>query len=70
MPEELNPFKMAQRQLEKVAKIMELNAGIYEYLRHPQRELPVSFPVRMDDGHVRIFTGSNMKEMYISAFMR
>ena len=57
MPDELNPFKMAQRQLEKVAKIMDLDAGIYEYLRHPQKELTVNFPVRMDDGRERIFTG-------------
>lgn len=57
MSDELNPFKMAQRQLAKVAKIIDIDTGIYESLRHPQKELTVYFPVIMDDGHVKIFTG-------------
>lgn len=57
MPDELNPFEMAQRQLEQVAKIIDIDTGIYEHLRNPQRELTVHFPVRMDDGKVKIFTG-------------
>lgn len=57
MPDELNPFEMAQRQLAKVAKIIDIDTGIYEHLRHPQKELTVHFPVRMDDGKVKIFTG-------------
>src|SRR6185295_1627524 len=34
-----------------------LDAGITEILSHPKRELTVHFPVRMDDGSTRIFTG-------------
>jgi len=48
---------MAQRQLRKVTAMMKLDADISESLRYPQRELTVNFPVRMDDGNVKIFTG-------------
>lgn len=29
----------------------------YQILRKPKRELTVNFPVRMDDGSIRVFTG-------------
>jgi glutamate dehydrogenase (NAD(P)+) len=38
-------------------KHLALKRGIEEYLRTPERELTVNFPVKMDDGSVRIFTG-------------
>jgi glutamate dehydrogenase/leucine dehydrogenase len=31
--------------------------GLIEYMRWPRRELTVNFPVRMDDGSVKVFTG-------------
>ena len=57
MPEEMNPFKIAQSQVEEVAKILKLDAGMTEFLKNPQRELHVSFPVRMDNGAVQVFHG-------------
>ncbi len=48
MAEELNPFKIAQQQLDKVAEKLKLKRGIKEYLRYPERELTVNFPVKMD----------------------
>jgi glutamate dehydrogenase (NAD(P)+) len=57
MVEEMNPFRMAQTQLDKVADMLKLKKGIHEYLRRPQRELTVNFPVRMDDESIQIFTG-------------
>jgi len=57
MPEEMNPFKIAQSQVEAVAKILKLDAGMTEFLKNPQRELHVSFPVRMDDGKYKVFKG-------------
>jgi len=50
-------FETAQAQLRKVAEILELDAGMIGVLAHPKRELTVHFPVRMDDGSTRIFTG-------------
>jgi len=57
MAEELNPFKIAQEQLDQAAKKMRLRKDMHEYLREPQRFLQVRIPVRMDDGSTRTFTG-------------
>ncbi|HEX2186097.1 MAG TPA: Glu/Leu/Phe/Val dehydrogenase [Chloroflexota bacterium] len=48
---------MALRQLEGAAARLQLDPGIHARLGACQRELTVHFPVRMDDGTVRVFTG-------------
>ena len=55
--EELNPFEIAKQQIEKVGKFLKLDPGLLEVLKSPQRELSVNFPVRMDDGKIRVFNG-------------
>src|SRR2546428_12844193 len=55
--ETLNPFEVAQRQIDRVGKRLKLEPGLLEVLKHPKRELTVNFPVRMDDGSIRVFTG-------------
>lgn len=57
MSEELNPFEIAQKQLDKAAKEMNLDPRIHELLREPKKVLEVTFPVCMDDGDTRIFKG-------------
>jgi glutamate dehydrogenase (NAD(P)+) len=57
MTEELNPFAIAQKQLDQAAEIMGLDLATHELLRWPLRELHVTLPVRMDDGTTRIFHG-------------
>ena len=57
MPEELNPFAIAQKQLDQAAEIMGLDPATHELLRWPLRELHVTLPVRMDDGSIKIFHG-------------
>jgi glutamate dehydrogenase (NAD(P)+) len=57
MSEQMNPFEVAQRQLDMAAAILKLDPGIHALLREPLRELHVSLPVRMDDGTVRVFKG-------------
>jgi glutamate dehydrogenase (NAD(P)+) len=54
---ELNPFKIAQTQLDTAAATLGLDEATHQLLRWPQRELQVSFPVRMDDGSVKVFHG-------------
>jgi glutamate dehydrogenase (NAD(P)+) len=54
---ELNPFRIAQRQLDEAAQILKLDPAIHELLRWPIRELHVTLPVRMDDGSVKVFQG-------------
>ncbi len=57
MLDKLNPFKIAQRQLDKAAKIMKLDPAIHAILREPMRIYEVNIPVKMDDGSVKIFKG-------------
>ena len=58
MPRESsNPYHNALQQLEIAAKHLELDPGLHEVLKSPERELTVRFPVKMDDGTTRIFTG-------------
>ncbi|MGC8980006.1 MAG: Glu/Leu/Phe/Val family dehydrogenase [Thermoplasmata archaeon] len=57
MAEELNPFKIAQEQLDKAAKLMKLDPAVHAILREPMRVLEVTIPVKMDDGSVKVFKG-------------
>src|SRR5438552_18993370 len=52
-----DPWQMALRQFNIAADQLPLKRGIRELLAYPKRELTVNFPVKMDDGSVRIFTG-------------
>ena len=53
-----NPYQVARQQFEAaVVHLDDIPANIIEFLRHPKRELTVNFPVKMDDGSLRMFTG-------------
>ncbi|HEY8171895.1 MAG TPA: Glu/Leu/Phe/Val dehydrogenase [Dehalococcoidia bacterium] len=52
-----NPFVTAVAQLDAVAERLGLDDGMREVLRHCKREFTVNFPVQMDDGSIRVFTG-------------
>jgi glutamate dehydrogenase (NAD(P)+) len=52
-----NPFRIAQQQFDKAAELLDLPQSIREVLRVPQRELTVNFPVKMDDGTTKVYTG-------------
>jgi glutamate dehydrogenase (NAD(P)+) len=52
-----NPFRIAQQQFDQAAELLNLASDIRDVLRMPQRELAVTFPVKMDDGETRVFTG-------------
>ncbi|HLE30178.1 MAG TPA: Glu/Leu/Phe/Val dehydrogenase [Anaerolineales bacterium] len=53
----LNPFEIAQRQLDEAAALLKLDPALHEFLRWPMRELHVTLPVKMDDGATKIFHG-------------
>jgi glutamate dehydrogenase (NAD(P)+) len=55
--EKINSFEMAKKQVDIAAKCLGLDPGSIEKLKHTKRELIVHFPVQMDDGNLRIFTG-------------
>ena len=52
-----NPFQNALQQLEKSAKIINLDADVLELLKVPDRVLQVKVPVKMDNGKLKIFEG-------------
>ena len=55
MSENLNPFAIAQTQLDKAAAILQLDPDMHAFLREPMREFHFSLPVRMDDGRTQTF---------------
>ncbi|HET6314108.1 MAG TPA: Glu/Leu/Phe/Val dehydrogenase [Chloroflexia bacterium] len=52
-----NPYLIAVEQFMQAADKLHLDEGMKQILAHPKRELTVHFPVRMDDGSYRVFTG-------------
>lgn len=57
MQENLNPFAIAQAQLDEAAAVLGLNPDMHAFLREPMREFHFTIPVRMDDGHTETFRG-------------
>src|SRR3990167_2985155 len=53
----INPFESALKQLEKAAKLVNLDPKINEILRHPEHIVQVAVPVIMDDGALKVFEG-------------
>lgn len=53
----LNPYHMAVQQFEAAADKLNLSEDMREILRQPKRELVVNFPVRLDSGRIKTFTG-------------
>ena len=57
MSEELDPFKIAQQQLDEAASLMKLDRQAQALLREPMESLTVNLPVKMRDGSTKTFTG-------------
>lgn len=55
--EELNPFKIAQEQLDKAARLLGIDSATHAILREPMMEFHFTIPVRMDSDEVKIFKG-------------
>jgi glutamate dehydrogenase (NAD(P)+) len=53
----INAWEVAQHQFDLAAEHLNLDPGLRAVLREPRRELTVHFPVHMDDGTVKVFTG-------------
>jgi glutamate dehydrogenase (NAD(P)+) len=54
---ERNPFEAMLARYTRAAELLELEPAIDRILRHPEREITVAVPVRMDDGDIQVFTG-------------
>jgi glutamate dehydrogenase (NAD(P)+) len=57
MTEELNPFAIAQAQLDKAAEVLQLEQSVHQLLRLPRLEISFTLSIKMDDGSTRIFQG-------------
>ncbi len=53
----LNPYEVAVAQFDQAAELLHLDEDLREVLRKPKRELSVNFPVRLDNGKVKMFSG-------------
>lgn len=54
---EMNPFDVARQQVDIAACFLDVDPGLLEKLKQTKRELIVHFPVKMDNGGVKVFTG-------------
>jgi glutamate dehydrogenase (NAD(P)+) len=52
-----NLFEIATKQVEKAMKLINLEPNIAEILAQPKNEIITNFPVRMDDGTLKMFKG-------------
>ncbi|MBP8000451.1 MAG: Glu/Leu/Phe/Val dehydrogenase [Chloroflexi bacterium] len=55
--QDLNPFAIAQAQLDKAAAILHLDPVMHAFLRVPMREFHFIIPVQMDNGDTQLFQG-------------
>jgi glutamate dehydrogenase (NAD(P)+) len=55
--EKINAFEMARKQIDIASKYLNVDAGLLEKMKNTKRELIVHFPVKMDNGSMRMFTG-------------
>jgi glutamate dehydrogenase (NAD(P)+) len=53
----INFYKDNQKRYDEAAKILGVDEDIKNLFRKTRRELEVNFPVRMDNGRIRMFTG-------------
>ena len=55
--EKASVYENVGRQFNKAADLMQFDPEIRKILAKTQNEIIVNFPVKMDDGHIEIFTG-------------
>jgi glutamate dehydrogenase (NAD(P)+) len=56
--EDLNPFHIAAQQFDQAAVYLpQLPRGLIDFLKRPARTVILEFPIELDDGSVRTFTG-------------
>lgn len=52
-----NPYEIACKQVDIAGQYLDIDEGGLNFLKHTKRELVVHFPVKLDNGHLEIFTG-------------
>ncbi len=54
---EANPFDSMMIRFDKACELYKLDEGLYNYLKHPVKQIIVSIPVTMDNGKLEVFEG-------------
>ncbi|MBV9172189.1 MAG: Glu/Leu/Phe/Val dehydrogenase [Chloroflexi bacterium] len=57
LDEDVSAWQVALQQYDRAADKLDLGSAVRDVLRNPKREVTVHFPVQMDDGSTRVFTG-------------
>jgi glutamate dehydrogenase (NAD(P)+) len=52
-----DPFESMMARFQVAADILNLDQGIYEYLKTPQKQIIVAIPIQMDNGRIEVFEG-------------
>lgn len=52
-----NPFESMMERFDVAAELLELERGVYEYLKTPVKQVTVSIPIQMDNGEIEVFEG-------------
>ena len=52
-----NPFESMMETFDKAAEMLNLEKGVYEYLKNPVKQVIVSIPIQMDNGEIKVFEG-------------
>ena len=52
-----NPFESMMQRFDIAAEMLELERGVYEYLKTPVKQVTVSIPIQMDNGEIEVFEG-------------
>jgi glutamate dehydrogenase (NAD(P)+) len=55
--DELNVYESAEARFEIAAQTLNLEQGVYRYMRYPEREITVYIPVALDNGLIEVYTG-------------
>src|SRR2546421_3183588 len=55
-----NPLESMMQRFDRAAEILQLEPGIYQYLKTPVKSVIVSIPIQMDDGSMEVFEGTRV----------
>jgi glutamate dehydrogenase (NAD(P)+) len=55
--DERNPFEAMMSRFDRAAELLGLEPGLYRILRHPDKQIIVACPVKLDNGDIEVFTG-------------
>lgn len=64
IPDKENPFESMMKRFDKAAEILQLEPGVYEFLKTPALQVIVSIPIQMDDGTIKVFEGYRVIHNY------